>query len=83
MKVGTEMGGLEWEEHENLKEILKKGGWRLRRLNVETMDGLVTGIVTLQVVQEKVWEEYEKTYFPLEDSEYHKGFCVNLRNKKK
>jgi hypothetical protein len=85
MKIGTEMGGLEQEEHDGLIAALKKEGWHLRYLNVELMEGLVTGLVTLQIVQEKAWEAYKTTYLPLENSEYRKVFIYNQDpwNKKK
>jgi hypothetical protein len=83
MIVGDEMGGLTQEEHEGLLAALKKKGWQLRLLNVELRDGLVTGVVNLKIVRQELYEDYAKTYRPLEDKDYERSFCADLRYKKK
>jgi hypothetical protein len=82
VKIGDAMGGLTQEEHENLLAAIKKEGWQLRLLNVELRDGLVTGVVNLKIVRKELYEEYVKTYRPLEGDDYDKSFCAILRNKK-
>jgi hypothetical protein len=83
VKIGDAMGGLTWEEHENLLAAIKKEGWQLRLLNVELRDGLVTGVVNLKIVRKELYEDYVKTYQPLEDGDYEKSFCTDLKYKKK